>query len=369
MLNLVRNRVSLDSKDLRIVRTLDKYGPKATTKDLSKKLKIPPRTLRYRLSRLRSHGYLQPFRYSTREKRIGLGENILVLNLSSSNKPFPTEFFEKTQAVGWYSSTYGTMNGFLANVVYPLENPKSNEKLLRVLRDSGAISDYLIFDLFSYTTKGWNFSRFDSNGRWIWDWSNWQQQIDSVLKNDNSEVKLDFENQTQISFDSKDVYLLKMLHENPNVTQKQMSLTLDLSISQVRKRIQRLESHDVILGYKPIFTPFQNTLTIVCFIESDSSIQQILACMYELPYTLNIFIESPSKIGVRIRLSTTDIVGFFSGLDRLRHLMDSLSVQILHNAVSFGSSRLYDLYNTTNGKWMAYSSDYFRWLNELLSDR
>ncbi|MHA3964854.1 MAG: winged helix-turn-helix transcriptional regulator [Candidatus Thorarchaeota archaeon SMTZ1-45] len=365
----MRNRASLDNKDMRIVRALDKYGPKTTTKDLSKRLKIPPRTLRYRLSRLRSHGYLQPFRYSTREKKIGLGENILVLDLSSSSKPFPTEFFEKTQAVGWYSSTYGTMNGFLANVVYPLENPTANLKILEVLRDAGAISDYLIFDLFSYTTKGWNFSGFDSNGRWIWNWRNWHQQIDSILENEKSDVKLDVENQTQIAFDSKDVSLLQMLHENPNVTQKQISLKLELSISHVRRRIQRLENHDVIQGYKPIFTPFRDTLTLICFIESISSIKQILACMYELPYTLDIFIESPSKVGLRIRLSANDIVGFFSGLDRLRHLMDSLSVQILHNAVSFGSSRLYDLYDATNGKWMTHSSAYFRWLKDLLGDR
>ncbi len=365
----MRSRASFDNKALKIVRALDKYGPKVTMKELSEILKIPPRTLRYRLSGLRAQEYLQPFRFSTREKRIGLGENIVVLDLSSNGKSFPIEFFEKTQAVGWYSSTYGKMNGFLANILYPLESPTSNVKVLELLKDAELISDYMIFDLFTYTTKGWDFSRFSSNGIWTWNWQEWYKQIDSIIDSGKTDVVFEIKDENQIPFDSKDVLLLKMLHENANVTQKQMSLKLDLPISQVRRRFQRLQELDVIKGYKPIFTPFRDTLTLMCFIESLDSIAQILTCMYKLPYTLDVYVESTNRIGIRIRLSTTDIVGFFRGLDRIRHLADSLSVQILHNAVSFESLRLYDLYNATESKWITHSHEYFRWLEDWLDTR
>lgn len=333
-------------------------------KELSRLLKIPPRTLRYRLSRLRSQRYLLPFRYSTREKRIGLGEHIIILEPHPSKRPFPTEFFEKTQAVGWYTPTYGRMNGFLANIIYPVEEPELNTRVLEVLLDTGMISDYSIFNLASYSTKGWDLSKFDSDGRWIWEWETWYQHIDSIQKDDSYGTSVELETETQIPYDAKDVHLLRMLHENPNVTQKQMSSRLDLPVSQVRRRFQRLQEFDVIRGYKPVFTPFRNTLTIMCFIESRKAIGQILACMYELPYTLDVYIEAPTSIGIRIRLSTTHIVGFFRGLDRLHHLADSLSIQILHNAVPFGSTRLYDLYSEEEDRWVTHNSEYFRWLED-----
>lgn len=364
---MAKSRASFDTKDLKIVRALDKYGPKATMKELSATLKIPPRTLRYRLSRLRAHGYLQPFRYFTYERKIGLGEQIVVLNLSSSEKPFPTEFFVKTPIVGWYSSTYGKMNGYLMNIIYPLESPTLNIKILDSLIGADLISDYSIFNLVSYSIKGLDLSKFDSNGRWKWDWNIWHHQIDSILKSGQTVAKMDLEEEAQIPFDSKDVYLLKMLHENSNVTQKILSLKLDLSISQVRKRFQRLQEYEVIRGHKPIFTPFSDTLTLMCFIEAGSSVGQILTCIYELPYTLDIYFESLRRIGMRIRLSTSDIVGFFRGLDRMRHLADSISVQILHDTVSFGSSRLYDLYDATEGKWMTQSLEYLEWLRDWLT--
>ncbi len=364
---MLQGRALLDIKDLKIIRALDRYGPETTTKDLSKRLKIPPRTLRYRLSRMREHKFLQPFRYSTRERRIGLGENIVVFDLSPSETPFPVEFFEKTPAVGWYAFTYGGMNGFLANIVYPLENPTLNVGVFEKLKDAGLISDYTILDLLSYPTKGWDFSKFGSTGRWRWDWQKWYDRIDSILKNGDSDFVFESIEQTQIPFDSKDVHLIRMLHENPNVTQKQMSLKLDLPISQVRRRFQRLQDSGVILGYKPIFTPFKDTLTLICIIESVSSVDQILTCMYELPYTLDIYVESSTRVGIRIRLSTTDIAGFFRGLDKIRHLADSLSIQILHNIVSFGSLRLYDLYCASENKWITHSSSYYDWLENWLS--
>ncbi len=356
-------------KDLKIVRALDKYGPKATMKELSVTLKIPPRTLRYRLSRLRAQGYLQPFRYFTYERKIGLGEQIVVLDLSSSEKPFPTEFFAKTPIVGWYSSTYGKMNGYLMNIIYPLESPTTNIKILESLKDAGLISNYLTFNLLSYSIKGLDLSKFDSTGRWNWDWNTWYHRIDFILKRGKTSVEIGFEEEDQIPFDSKDVHLLKILHENSNATQKLLSVKLGLSTSQVRKRFQRLQEHEVIKGHKPIFTPFSDTLTLMCFIESNSPVGQILTCFYELPYTLDTYFESPRKIGMRIRLSTSDIAGFFRGLDKMRHLADSISVQILHDTVSFGSARLFDLYEAIEGKWITQSPEYFEWLHNWLKAR
>jgi len=315
-----RNRASLDEKDLRIVRALDKYGPKATTKKLSKILKIPPRTLRYRFSRLRAKGYLQPLGIFTHERRIGLGENIVVVDLSPSDKPFPLEFFEKTHALYLYSPTYGKMNGFAANVLYPLDSPSMNVNVLELLKDAGLVSAYIIFDIVTYTTKGWDFSWFDSDGRWTWDWRKWHQRIDSILKSGKSDVVFDIRDQTEIPFDSRDVMLLRMLHENAEVTQKRLAVKLGLPVSQVRRRFQRLQDLGVILGYKSIFTPFKDTLSLMCFIESSASIAQIATCLYELPYALDVLIESSSRICIRLDLSATDFVGFFRGLDRMRHL-------------------------------------------------
>ncbi len=291
------------------------------------------------------------------------------METAPSSNPFPVEFFEKTQAVGWYTATYGRINGFLANVVYPLEDPDANKRVLEQLRAAGLISAYKIFDLFSYRTKGWDLSKFDSEGRWTWDWQKWHQQIDSIIDSGTGGVGVDDELETQISFDGKDVVLLRMLHENPDTTQKEMAQRLNLPLSQVRRRLQQLREEEVIVGYKPVFTPFRDTLTLMCFIESTSAVEQILGCLHQLPYTLDVYTESSSSIAIRIRLSTSDIVGFLQGLDRLHHLADSFSVQILHKAVSFGSVHLYDLFDADEHRWNTHSPEYLRWLEQWLSSQ
>ena len=71
----------LNDKDLTIIDALDKYGSKTSTKDLSKKINIPPRTIRYRLSKLRERGFLTPYHVLTHERKLGIGENIIVLRI------------------------------------------------------------------------------------------------------------------------------------------------------------------------------------------------------------------------------------------------------------------------------------------------
>lgn len=364
---MVRNRVLLDDKDLKIVKALEKYGPKTTTKKMSKILVIPPRTLRYRLAKLRANGYLQPLGIFTHERRIGLGENIVILDISPRDKPFPKEFFERTPAIYWYSSTYGGMNGYIVNTLYPLDDPRAGDNVLELLKDAGLITRYMVFGVTTYTTKGWNFSWFDKKGNWTWKWSEWQKRIDAILTGGKRDVIFNIEDQPQIPFDASDIQLLRLLHENAKTTQNQLSVKLNLPISQIRRRIKRLEDEGIILGYKSMFTPFQDTLTLLCFIEAKSSIGQINSCLYELPYALDILIESASKECIRVNLSSTDIIGFFRGLDHLRHLADSLTIQIVHDDVSFGASRVFGLYNESENRWHVPGPEYVTWLEECLN--
>ncbi|UCC19647.1 MAG: winged helix-turn-helix domain-containing protein, partial [Promethearchaeota archaeon] len=75
-------------KDLEIINELDKYGPQITANQISRNLNIPARTIRYRLTKLKENRLLIPAFVFTHERKLGLGEEILLLeeNQKSQSK-------------------------------------------------------------------------------------------------------------------------------------------------------------------------------------------------------------------------------------------------------------------------------------------
>ena len=71
--------VPLDDTDIGILSAIQNYSSKISTSQLSEQLGIPDRTVRYRLTKLREQGLLKPPKLQTYERKIGLGEQLLLL--------------------------------------------------------------------------------------------------------------------------------------------------------------------------------------------------------------------------------------------------------------------------------------------------
>ena len=112
---------SFDEKDLRVMQELDKNGPKTSTEQLSEILNIPPRTIRYRISRLKEKGIMKPYVITTHERKIGMGDNLILLNINHKKEDLLLKLINVIPYIYTYSSTYGKYNGYLMRSVYSLE--------------------------------------------------------------------------------------------------------------------------------------------------------------------------------------------------------------------------------------------------------
>jgi DNA-binding Lrp family transcriptional regulator len=71
-----------------------------------------------------------------------------------------------------------------------------------------------------------------------------------------------------ISLDSKDIAILKLLQENARITVKEISEKIHLSTTPVHERIKRLEETGVIMQYVTLVDPakVKKGLMVICYV-------------------------------------------------------------------------------------------------------
>ncbi|MFX1512071.1 MAG: Lrp/AsnC family transcriptional regulator, partial [Promethearchaeota archaeon] len=254
--------------------------------------------------------------------------------------------------VYWYSPTYGKFNGYLIHSVFSTITPNPNLLYLQELKNEGLISNYFIFDVLDFTVKNINLNQFDPIKGWVWDWNIWRAAFHEKLSSSPSTTLSLDENPEVVSFDYNDVKLLKYIRENSKITLKQLGELLDLSETQISRKIKRLEKEGIIKGYKSIFTPFpQNDLLFFyLFTEFKSNVEKILSWLYELPFNFDLLSESQGKYCLRFNFSVVDFKEFLRGLDLFKPFLSYFFLQFVYHDTS---ARLnpYNLFNKETNQW------------------
>ena len=361
---MLGKRLDFNQTDLDIIAALEMIGGKASSREISDSLNIPVRTVRYRIRRLKKLGYLRPTRVKTHERKLGLGENIILFHEPRMGNPFPRTLLDSIPPFYWHGSTYGKFNGFVVHSMYDLATPNANLDLMKTMQSSDLIGDYYIFDIVDYYSKGWDLTSLTPGMDWRGSWDSWINQIDEAPRK-KSGIKLPVDLKPKIvDYDSRDISILRHLAIDPNTTLNQISDAMDISISQVHRRIIRLEKVGVIRGYKSIFTPFDNPITLVWFIESEDSMQAILSYLYKIPFALEILFESFEKVCVIFSLAPGDITKLLKGIDRIRHWADSNFLQTTHDGKRGQLGCIYDLYDENIEKWRTHDESNFNIINQ-----
>ena len=118
----------------------------------------------------------------THERKLGLGENMIVLQESPMLDQSHTKTFEQIPYFYWQAPTYGKFNGYLIHAVYSTTTVNPNIKLLNKMREEDLIFDYYIFDIVDYDVKNMNLDFYDIEKGWRWDWEKWRNQIKTNSK-------------------------------------------------------------------------------------------------------------------------------------------------------------------------------------------
>ncbi len=345
-----KKRISLGRKDIKIVDTIDKLG-QISMKQLSRSLNIPSRTIRYRLAKLRKTGFLQPQHALVHERKLGLRENIFVMQEEYGKGTSLLEHIDAKPFFYWCSPTYGKYNGYLVHSIVSLAASRTDSEIVRHMRDSHLISDHYSFEVVDYERKSRNLTYFDPVKGWVWDWDKWGREIEKCVHDHSIVLSLD-ENPTLIDFDSKDVKILKQLQLDSGTKLHQLAKISGLSEAQVSKRIRRLWKVGVIKGYKSVFNPIpdETLLSFYCFLELKEPAEHVLSCFYELPFSLDILMESKTKFCVRFGLPIGEFNSFLRNFELMKPYLTLYFFQIVGRGRS-KSQLIYDMYNPTINRW------------------
>jgi DNA-binding Lrp family transcriptional regulator len=345
----MKTNAVLDDIDLQILTALEIGGAKVSTTQLSQKLDIPSRTIRYHMNRMRENGLLKPSSIQTYERKLGLGERVVLLQSVPEKEESLERILQDINIVYVFISTYGRYDGFLAYMMFPLVNPRIISQVVEELKEQNLIRDYFIFDAVDYVRKPPTIKPFLEKDDW--NWVGWAKEIDEIIKKGcNLDLGLE-EFPKAVKFDLRDVQILKFMVENEEPTLKDISEALDLSLTQVHKRVNRLEKSRVIKGTTPTFSPYKNCISISCFFKSKEHAQKIVCGFHGLPFEVNIIMESSSQYDVQVTLPQSEIVEFLRLIETFRRLCQDFFIQIGIKTSKKGYSHLLEFYNMETKSW------------------
>ncbi len=352
-----------------IIGALDKLGPKISTEEVSEIVDIPARTVRYRIKKLRENGVLCPTQVMALERRMGLGESVFLVDAKSDGYQYLPDIFYAIDTIYHYSSTYGKFNGYLAYSLYSLSTPRIVRRILEECQKTNLITDFFILDVTDYDVKRADYTKYDPDIGWNWDWDKWGTQIEKNIRSKRKFQPPLNNIQTIVDFDFQDISILKLMFDDGEITQKKLADLLCLSEAQVNKRIRSLEKKGIIKGYRSAVCDSEEFLPLFCFFEIKSSGGPVISSIYELPFPATIIMESRTRYAMSMSLSARDVKGFLKGFDILRPYLSSFFLQTIHDSKRSMDSHPYDLFDEESNGWKTPGDEYLQDIQNVLAKR
>jgi DNA-binding Lrp family transcriptional regulator len=347
--DVLKLHVPLEEIDIKILTTLEQ-GYKISTSKLSEMLGVPDRTIRYRLTRLKEKGFLFPAKVQTHERKLGLGEYVLLVRSTIGSEQALTRIFDEIPSIYLYTPTYGRYEGFVVYVNYPLTNPTLAPDFAEMLKKEGFIAEYYLIDLVDYQRRGAQISRLLSDEP-KWTWMDWYKDIATTMSN-GDELSLEMEEFPQVvSIDYIDVKMLAKKVKKPKITLRELGDILELSQAQVHNRMKKLEKSGIIRGYKPSIRPFLNPMKFGIFLKSDENALKILQAFSKLPYFFWIGMESKSHFYILIDLPSSEMNGFLEGYRMLRAHAEVMFMQFMGRGTNKGYEQIMDSFDLESQTW------------------
>jgi DNA-binding Lrp family transcriptional regulator len=343
--------VNLDDTDVRILKALMDHKKKVSTRELGAQLDIKDRTVRYRLRKLKDKGLLCPPKLQTYERKLGLGENLLLLQSNPAQEGQLSKLLDETEFFYYYGPTYGKYDGFMVYAMYPLVTPRMVRQLAEEMKDRDLIKDYFLMDMVDYTRKPAELEPLLPDSDWTWD--KWSEAIEEVMKKD-CEIDLGLEEfPNPVSFDFTDIQIIKHMVENPASTLKEVGENLEptMSLTQVHKRVKRLEDKGIIRGVKPSFSPFKAYTSVSIFFKSRDHAKKILCAFNKLPYETNLAMENKSTYNIWVMLPPSETGQFLQRINVLRKYTEDFFIQIVIKGKGKGYVHLLSAFNLDTESW------------------
>lgn len=328
-------------------------GGNASAQEIGDALDIPARTVRYRLSVMMERGVLLPSYYQTRERRVGLGEKILVVQQHPGKEDALQRCIEELPIFYWYIPTYGKHNGYLIHSVYDVREPEKLTRIASKLKDVAMVDDYFFFDILDYESKRIDFSKYGPRGKWLWDWNQWKKEIEKGLGDITEMPHTMSGDDGIIECDANEIRILKELKITSETSMTALASITGISISSVRDKVQRLRNKGVIKSYRRAYGFSEKTLWFSCFIKIRENIPGVLSMFYALPHPGAILMESKNSYCISFGFTASELSEFLEGFRLLAPNLDSWAFQFhLPDKVESTYADVFNLFDEEENRWI-----------------
>ncbi|ACS90042.1 MULTISPECIES: Lrp/AsnC family transcriptional regulator [Thermococcus] len=139
---------------------------------------------------------------------------------------------------------------------------------------------------------------------------------------------------TKIDLDKIDIKLLSMLQEDSNISIRELSKTVNLKMSELHKRIKRLEENGVIKKFTVLLNPeklgFNLTAFMLAKIEGKNS-SYVINKLIKNPHVLEVYkVTGDYDMLLKVKFkSINEFHEFLDTIAKIEEIVDSTSMVVL----------------------------------------
>ena len=358
----------LDEENIAILRTMKQHGPRNLL-GIARKAKLPYTTVYNRVTKLESQGVLRTWIQPNCPK-IGLSRAVVLATPHPGKEVFTREALKIPGFWLRVARCIGDCNGYYSLHGIPTASRQEFELYLAQLLERGLLKNYRIYWIGDTKFPLTNFDYYKPKDKtWKFDWKGW---LDSFV---TSRAKPDTSKQSSqpVSFDKKDLIILKELALDARVTLADLSKQLGMTLPATKYRFDRLVKEGYVADYVIMVLPFVPEVSDLCEIRLDltnetymKNAEKVLA---KTPLVLTITpVLGLHSLAVRIylpRQETTHLMNFLSSLARKEVLAGYSFIQ-LDPTTQLSQTFAFKYYSDDSG-WQYDNREYLQGITSLVS--
>ncbi len=365
------NRVisALDEDNIKIVRTMKKFGPR-NLQQISRKSRVPYPTVYTRVNKLEEQELLHTWAYPNFSK-IGLARAMVLLT------PVPGRELLAREALkipGYWLTTIrcsGECNGYYSVHGVPVGNRQDFEHYLDQLVPQGLASGYRIFWLGEYHSNIPNFDYYELKKQaWKFPWAIWLKQFTDDRKREKTEEA----EEEKGSFDKNDLLILKELNKDARKKLTEFAKMLSVTLPAAKYRFDNIVRKGLIQDYVICAVPYSPEISELYEVRFDFKGENVMnsreRILRELPFVLGYSrIKGADSITARVYLPRGEVNNMLTLLSALvrRKVLDRFSYLALDYMAIENQTFSYDYFENGLG-WRYENRFYLDSLRKLASN-
>ncbi len=360
---------SLTISDLKIVESLEKYGPRNVT-EVAKKMGIPAETLRKRLNRLRSQFFFASH-INIYHTYLGLKKAVIFAEAIPGYEDLLLDCMKTNDFWIFISKCYGTFEGCVGIFTIPIDHCPEFRQFLEEIKKSGIAREIQVYWSTCFQSVNLICDWFDpKSGTWNFPWDKW---IEEIPKKD---TKLPYTLKDPANFpikgDKIDILILKELEKDGTTKFTELAEKLGLSPQRIGYRYRKhLLERRLIENFRVNIFHFGRANSDYYFFifefENKEKLAKFASSLMDKPFakTLGKILDENTLYG-NIYLPRPELKRFLNTLSKLARSGFLKDYRYAIQDLEASSRQTISYENFHNGAWIYNQNRYLKEMERLI---